>query len=438
MENFASVLKTNLQSLIKEMSQSPEPFVKTPGIDFTRDRKLPFDVVMNLLIQMGGSDIYSELLEANGYELETATTSAFVQQRDKILPSAFEFVIHEMSEYAREPQTYRGYRLLASDGSDLNIATNPDDDETYFQTNQDAKGYNLLHLNALYDLCNRLYVDALVQPNRCMNEKRALTDMADRSQINDKVIVIADRNYESYNIFAHIEEKGWNYVIRVKDINSNGILSALKLPSDDEFDVNIRRVLSRKQTNEVKANPDIFRYIPNNTTFDYLPVGADGGYPLSFRVVRLKIADNSYETLVTNLDKSAFPTTELKELYQMRWGIETSFRELKYTVGLVNFHSKKREYIVQEIFARIIMYNFVEMITSHAVISKSDRKYDYKVNFSVAVRLCRKFLRLFHNALPPDTVLSLICKNIVPIRPDRTGKRVIRTKTTVSFMYRVA
>ena len=25
----------------------------------------------------------------------------------------------------------------------------------------------------------------------------------------------------------------------------------------------------------------------------------------------------------------------------MRWGIETSFRELKYAVGLTSFHSKK-------------------------------------------------------------------------------------------------
>lgn len=32
--------------------------------------------------------------------------------------------------------------------------------------------------------------------------------------------------------------------------------------------------------------------------------------------------------------------------------------ELKYTIGLTNFHAKKVEYIHQEIFARLIIYNF--------------------------------------------------------------------------------
>ncbi|NOJ73972.1 transposase [Paenibacillus alvei] len=40
----------------------------------------------------------------------------------------------------------------------------------------------------------------------------------------------------------------------------------------------------------------------------------------------------------------------------MRWGIETSFRALKYIVGLTNFHAKKRESITQKIFARMILY----------------------------------------------------------------------------------
>jgi inorganic pyrophosphatase len=65
----------------------------------------------------------------------------------------------------------------------------------------------------MYDLCNRLYVDAVIQPGRRANEHKALINMVDRSHIKDKVIVIADRNYESYNDFAHIEQKGWNYVI---------------------------------------------------------------------------------------------------------------------------------------------------------------------------------------------------------------------------------
>ena len=104
----------------------------------------------------------------------------------------------------------------------------------------------MLHLNAMYDLCSSLYVDASVQSGKLQNERKALVNMVDRSDIKDKVIIIADRNYEGYNVFAHIEQKGWNYVIRVKDLDSNGIISGLHLPVTGEFDICDRRILTRK------------------------------------------------------------------------------------------------------------------------------------------------------------------------------------------------
>ena len=123
----------------------------------------------------------------------------------------------------------------------------------------------------------------------------------------------------------------------------------------------------------------------------------------------------------------------------MRWGIETSFRELKYAVGLINFYSKKREHIVQEIFARIIMYNFAEMITSHVVISQADTKYAYQVNFTVAIHICRQFMRVcFWNNAPPPDVEALIRKNILPVRLGRKDKRKLRPKAAANFLYRVA
>jgi hypothetical protein len=439
MRDYPNVVKETLSSLIAELSASPELFVKNPGRDFTRNRKLPFETMMQLLISMGGNSIYKELLESQGYDVNTATTSAFVQQRDKILPCAFEYLLHEFTRPYADAKSYRGYRLLATDGSSLHIPTNPLDAETHVSCNPAGGGHNLLHLNAMYDLCSRLYVDALVQPCRGMNEPKALVDMVRRSHIKDNVIVIADRAYESYNVFANIEQKGWNYLIRVKDSDRkrNGILSGLRLPSDGEFDICVQRILTRKQTKEVKAHPELYRFIPSAVKFDFLDQHTNKFYPMSFRVVRFKIADDLYETVITNLDSSEFQPDELKMLYKMRWGIETSFRELKYAVGLTSFHAKKREHILQEVFARIIMYNFAEMITSHVVISQADTKLTYQVNFTVAIHICRHFLRWWSDA-PPIDVEALIRKNILPIRPGRKQKRKTRYKTAVSFLYRVA
>ena len=99
------------------------------------------------------------------------------------------------------------------------------------------------------------------------------------------------------------------------------------------------------------------------------------------------------------------------------------------------FHAKKVEYILQEIFARLIMYNFSELITSSVVIQNANRKYAYKANFSVAVHICRQFF--LGNVSPPD-VETLISRFISPIRLGRSRPRNVAAKKAVSFTYRIA
>ena len=201
--------------------------------------------------------------------------------------------------------------------------------------------------------------------------------MIDRSFV-ERALIIADRGYESYNLMAHIQEKGWKYLIRIRDIHSSGIVKGMDLPNDDEFDLCFHFQFTKRQTAKAKQllkDTSNYKLLSANTPFDYLPSSSRKHDPLSFyflpfRIVRFKLSDFSYETVITNLDAVDFPPEELKRLYGMRWGIETSFRELKYTVGLLHFHAKKVENITQEIFARLIMYNFAEL---KDCVGKSDR-----------------------------------------------------------------
>lgn len=93
------------------------------------------------------------------------------------------------------------------------------------------------------------------------------------------------------------------------------------------------------------------------------------------------------------------------------------------------------EYICQEVFARLIMYNFTELITSPVIIQKADAKYAYNANFTVALHVCRQFF--LGNVSPPD-VEAVIRRNVSPIRPGRSRPRNMTVKHTVSFLYRVA
>ena len=121
-------------------------------------------------------------------------------------------------------------------------------------------------------------------------------------------------------------------------------------------------------------------------------------------------------------------------MYSMRWGIETSFRTLKYSVGLLYFHSKKAELILQEIFANLTIYNFTQLIASISI-RKNGKKYKYQVNISVAVNICRN---LFLDRISPQKCEAAIRKYILPIRTDRKFIRHLHTKPAFSFTYRVA
>ena len=436
MRNYPKYIKSTLHSVIRDMAKHPEDFCYCPEKDFTRKRKLPFEKVLTLLIKMGGHSLRDEMLDCLDFKETPASVSALVQQRSKILPEALEYLFHKFTDDCHKPKLYRGYRLLAVDGSDLQFTPDPNDPLCYFPGVNGQKPYSFLHLNALFDINSGLYLDAVIQKRRAANENAALVNMVERSQIVEPVILTADRGYESYNTLEHIARRGWKYLIRLRE--SRGILTGISLP-DGDFDITVHLFLTRKQNKSVKElqkqYPGMYRFLPTNVNFDYLPIGAEEFYPISFRIVRFKISEDSTETLITNLDMESFSAEELKQLYRMRWGIETSFRQLKYTIGLSLFQSKKVEYITQEIFARLTMYNFCELITSHVVIQKKRRKYVYQTNFTAAVHICRQFLR---GDIAPPKVADLISSNLVPIRPGRSTPRKVKNIKFNGFFYRIA
>ena len=436
-------VKQKLDASISQLSEASWMFSKKPGVYFTRNRKLPFQKVISCLLSMEGGSLTSELLKHFGCTADTSSSSAFVQQRSKISKDTFPMLFSLFVKKTDSPRLYKGLRLIAADGSDIHIPTNPSHPDSYFPQVNGQAAYNLLHLDAMYDLLRHTYTDAFLVGQRRVNERSSLCSMVDRSSM-ENVLLIADRGYEGFNLMAHIQEKQWFFLIRVQDIlHSRGIAAGLRLPDKDEFDIPVNLSLTTKSTNEVKQlckDRNRYRFIPSAVAFDYLPKKNRKHdpvlfYELRFRIVRFKLTDHTYETVVTNLDQYNFPAKELKKLYNMRWGIETSFRELKYTVGLLNFHAKKVEYIYQEIYARLIMYNFTELVTSHVIIQKADTQYAYKANFSVAVHVCRQFF--LGNVSPPD-VEALIRKHVSPIRPGRSRPRKMTVKHAVSFIYRVA
>lgn len=434
-------IKKLLLSEIKRVSSTPARYAVNPKSSFTRNRKIPIQKLISTIIGMESKNLSNEVIDAYGACPDLPSVSAFVQQRSKLKPEAFQDILKEFTARFLL-KVNKDMPILAVDGSDVQIPTNPDDKDSYYPGTRGQEPYNLMHVNALFHLKEKVYIDVLLQKVRDYNEHKAIQEMIDRSPLK-KALIIADRGYESYNTMAHAQEKGWYYLIRIKDGNYGGIKAGLSLPKEDCYDMAVELKLTRKQTTEVKEllkDKNHYRFLPTSTPFDYLSPKSKKSdplrfYELRFRIVRFKVSENQFESVITNLDAECYPPEELKRLYSSRWGIETSFRDLKLTMGMLNYHTKKVMCIQQEIYANMIMYNFAEMITSHVFIRKKQRKYTYKANFSVAAHVCRLF---YHGKTTSPNLEAIIAQHLIPIRPGRHNSRSKKLSGYHSFMYRIA
>ena len=90
---------------------------------------------------------------------------------------------------------------------------------------------------------------------------------------------------------------------------------------------------------------------------------------------------------------------------------------------------------MQEIYARLILYNYCEIITMNVVIHQKDTKHTYLMNYTITIHICRYFLR---NDISPPDVEKLIQKNLLPVRLGHSDPRKARPKSAASFLYRAA
>lgn len=434
---YPEQVKAHLWADIHKMSESPGQFAKNPGTDFSRKRKLDFENLLRFLISRHSGTTGHELLKYFNYDDGVITNSAFFQQRGKLLPDVFRHLLLRFNSHFPF-QLYNGkYQLIACDGCEFNIVRNPDDPDSFYPSNgQSFRGFNMVHTTSLFDLISKRYLDCIVMKGRLKNEFRSICDLADRFPYGGSPVFIADRGFSCYNFFAHAMENGIFFLVRSKDINARRLLNLQTLP--ERLDEHVDIILTRSQSKKDRKRPDLckqYRYVSAEVAFDYIEHGSGDEYPLSLRVVRVEVAEGVYENLITNLPNDELSPDELKHWYHMRWGIETSFRDLKHSIGAINFLSKKVDYIEQEIWSRLILFDFCAIIALHVVLKKKATKYVYQLNFSMAMKICHHFISL-HSGAPPPDVVGLIGKFTLPIRPLRSYARQHRFQLPASFCHR--
>ena len=434
---YSYAVKTMLLASIDALAADPQKYAVNPGKDFSRNRKLGFKQLLLLMLTMEADCIKEELYRYFGRSTSAPSKAAFYKQRQKIKEGALRCLLISFNLKCKK-HLYKGrYSLVACDGSAADIFRDPDDTDTFFGPNgKSPRGFNQIHINAFFSILDKKFTDLVVQPSRKRNEYCAFCQMVDHSQNHTPAIYLADRGYASYNAFAHVIEKGQFFLIRCTDAKTEKILG-FSLDGVNALDHHLDRILSRSRSKKNRLHPALaeqYRFVCRDVPLDYITQD-QSEYRLSLRIIRIELSEGCYENLITNLPDLDFDLDDFKDLYHLRWGEETSFRDLKYPLCLKAFHSKKYRYIVQEVWARAVLYNFCSEISMGVEVPEKTRKHAYQVNYSEAVKTCRDFLRK-HDGVTTLDVEGLIAQNIEPVRPGRTFARQARFKLPFSFCYR--
>lgn len=299
---------------------------------------------------------------------------------------------------------------------------------------------NQLRVTPLYNLCARTFADIVIQVEPKKDEIGALISMLKRNNFTEKTLIICDRGFESYNMIAHLLEKpNVDFLIRVKQSRS-AMREVAKLPLlEPDCDVSFSICITQKNADKANKNY-VFLQVPKKSRpgsstrrgrWDF-----SNYYPIKFRICRFLLDNGEFETVATSLPRS-FTPEDIKALYHMRWGQELAFRDLKYSLGLVNLHGRSDAFAEQEIYASLTAFNFTSRICREVVVRQpKDGVYAYKVNFKMAVALCKEFIRT--PGADPEKLMEEIARYTVPIRPGRADERNLRVKGFPGFVYRVA
>lgn len=388
-----------------------------------RRRKMPIEDLVYSMINRKGLTLKLELrnyIKITHPEVEISKPG-YLKQRMKLNPEALKVLYqsHNKNFYQDaevEPYTYKGYLVLAADGSDINIPTTAETVEKYGSASvRGGKPCAQIGLGCIYDVLNRFILDSSINKVKFDEMRVAQEQLSNiKDTIGDRYpyMVIMDRGYPSTPAFLKFIDDGIYFVARLKSNDYKAEQKALK--SNDE-DVEIALTKARRRNYIGKKEEAI---IMSRDLF-------------SLRMVKVNFDNDTSEILATNLPRETFPEECFAEIYHMRWGIETAYEVLKDRLKIENFTGIKPTLIEQDINSTIYVSNLAEdIICDIEEEDKEHLKNDYKHTMQINRNLSIGLLKsdLIYILIETDenrksellqALYDEIRVNVVPIRPDR-------------------
>ncbi len=335
--------------------------------------------------------------------------SAYIELNEELVKRYYE---------DRDYKQYKGYRLLAIDGSRIQLPNRESVIEEFGLAENGGKTIPMAMSSMAYDVLNRITVNTYFESYK--TDERTLADRH-LDKIREltpglKDIILMDRGYPSLYLFVRMQRLGYDFIVRCND--TSFIKEVTEFAQSDETD----KILEINLITAQRRNHPPLKKLEERPA------------RLILRVVKIKLAGGTTEYIISSLtDKTTFTKDTLKELYHLRWGEETYINFQKNVLEVENFSGKTPETIRQDYFAKILSGNIGSLMIEEAQnqideqARKNDRlKYDdYKINRSVATGLLKD--EIIEMLLSPQNhwevrynkLVETIKRFTIPIIPNR-------------------
>src|SRR5919106_1734204 len=277
---------------------------------------------------------------------------------------------------------YRGWRLLAVDGTCLDVADTPANQAAFGRPKThrgEQTAFPQVRLVAVAECGTHAIIDAAMGPLAKGETTLAAGLLTQDGALGPQVLLLADRQFVDTNLWRQAATTGAQLLWRTR---TNAVLPVLEGLGDGSYLSQIAAATDRRH----QVAPTLVRVV------EYT-LGKDPGRPA---------APAPYRLLTTILDPRKAPAAELAALYQQRWEFETTLDELKtHQRGpKVVLRSRSPEMVAQEVWGMLLVHHAIRRLMHQAAL---DHHLDPdRLSFVRSLRIVRRQVTTTGQAaLPP-------------------------------------
>jgi hypothetical protein len=306
-------------------------------------------------------------------DISKVSKAAFCKARKKLKPLAFiklNKILLDTFYDSSNPSVnlWKGYRLVASDGSTAEVPNSAEVQRKWgvFKERSDGKKICMARLEQTYDVLNHMSLVSSIDSFNVSESTLFWQHLEQIRSTQETDLHLLDRYYASHLLIFCLHHRGDQFCFRMKK---------------DWWKI-VRNFYNSEENDRV-----VTLTLPAKEHAKAAELGIKE-HQITCRLVKIPLDSGENEVLLTSLTEESVSIADLKELYGLRWGVETSFASLKHKAELENFSGKSIQSIQQDYFAKLFILNYTALLirpVDRLLESEPKIKHTHKVNLNEAL-----------------------------------------------------